>query len=440
MFTAFQTALSALTATSTAIDVTGNNLANLNTTGFKASTVSFSDLVTQSYGSTASTQAGAGLGAPQSSRTFTQGAMQNTSAPLDAAIQGGGFFVLKGANNSQQLTRDGSFQTDPNGYLTTGSGQKVQGWTQLNVDGTVNTNAAIGDIKLPAGTLQAPVASTQFGLTMNLDSTATAAAAVPPATSPTLSSNATFSHTVSVIDSLGNSQTVNITFTKSAGAQNSWNFAVSANPSALATPPAATVPDLSDGTITFNTDGTFKSVTTTTGGAAANGQIPITFPTLANGAAAPLTVNWNLNDASGKSTITQVAEASGVSANAVDGTAPSELQSVSIGNGGVLTALFSNGQTKTVGTLALASVGNPASLIDVGDNNYQITAQTAVPVVGVAQTGGRGQILGGSLESSTADIAKEFTNLIVYQRGYQANAKVINTEDQLTQDTISLKQ
>ena len=367
--------------------------------------------------------------------------MQTTSGPLDAAIQGDGFFVLKSPTNQQLLTRAGNFETDSSGYLTTISGERVQGWTQLNADGTINSNAPIGDIKLPAGTLQTPVPSTQFGLTMNLDSRATSTAAVPPATSPTMSATATFSHTVSVVDSLGSTQTLNVTFTKTPSTPNSWGYAVTVDPSVLASPPAATVPDLSDGTITFNADGTFNAVTVTTGApATAGNQIPITLPTLADGASAPLTVNWNLNDVTGKPMITQVAELSSVSANTGDGTPAAQLQTVSIGKGGVVTAVFSDGQDKTVGLLALAAVGNPDSLNAVGNNNYQTSSQTTIPVIGVAQTGGRGNILGGSLESSTVDIAKEFTNLIVYQRGYQANAKVINTEDQLSQDTISLKQ
>ena len=151
-------------------------------------------------------------------------------------------------------------------------------------------------------------------------------------------------------------------------------------------------------------------------------------------------MNWNLSDSSGKPTITQVDGASSVSANTGDGSVASQLQAISIGNGGVVTATFTDGQAKTVGMLALASVGNPDSLNALGNNNFQVSSKTSIPVIGVAQSGGRGNILGGSLESSTVDIAKEFTNLIIYQRGYQADAKVINTEDQLTQDTISLKQ
>ena len=440
MFTSFQTALSGLNATSTAIDVTGNNLANLNTTGFKESSVSFLDLVTQSFGAVGRTQAGFGVAAPQTIRNFTQGSLQTTSLPLDAAIQGSGFFVLKNAAGQQELTRAGNFQSDANGYLTTLTGERVQGWTGLNADGSVNSNSAISDIKLPAGSLQAPVPSTQFALTMNLDSTATSIAPVAPATTPTTSASATFSHSVSVVDSLGSTQNLTLTFTKTPSVPNSWSFAVTADPGALSNPPAATVPDLSDGTVTFNPDGTFKAVNVTTGPAAVGTSIPITLPTLADGAVAPQTINWNLSDASGNSLITQVAEPSSVSANTGDGIPPSQLQTVSIGSGGVLTATFSNGQDRTVGLLALAAVGNPSTLTALGNNNFETTSQTTTPVIGVAQTGGRGNIAGGSLEASTVDIAKEFTNLIVYQRGYQANAKVINTEDQLTQDTISLKQ
>jgi flagellar hook protein FlgE len=420
MFTAFQTALSALNATSKGIDVTGNNLANLNTTGFKQSSVSFLDLVTQSFGTVGNTQPGVGTSA-QAVRNFSQGSITGTSGALDAAINGGGFFVMRTAANGQVLTRAGNFQADSGGYLTSVTGERVQGWTQLNANGTVNTSGPIGDIKLPAGSLQKPVATTNFALTMNLDASAT------PGT-PT----GTFSQPISTVDSLGNTQTLTATFTKNG--PNAWSYAVTIPSSALITP--STTP-LATGTLTFANDGTLVAPAATP--PALTNQVAVTATSLADGAA-DLIVNWNLNDAAGNPTLTQVDSPSTVSANSADGSTAAQLTGISIGTGGVLEGKFSNGLQKAVGQLALASIGNPDSMTDVGNNNFQVSSQTTLPVIGTAQTGGRGDILGGSLESSTVDIAKEFTNLIIYQRGYQANAKVVNTEDQLTQDTISLKQ
>jgi flagellar hook protein FlgE len=421
MFTAFQTALSALNATSAGIDATSNNLANLNTTGYKATGVSFQDLVTQSFGTVSHSQGGNGVARANNVRAFTQGAIATTSGPLDAAINGDGFFLLRGSNNAQEFTRAGNFQSTALGVLTTVSGQRVQGWTQLNANGTVNTNGPIGDIQLPTGNLRQPLATQNFSLDLNLNSNGQVG-------QPTGS----FSQPIQVVDSLGNTQTLTVAFTKTGS--NAWSYAVTAPASALTTAPTA---PLKTGTLTF--DATGKLLTPAAVAPATNNDVAIAVTGLADGAA-DLSINWNLNNPLGASRLTQIAQPSQVSANTQDGTEAATLVSVNLGDGGTVNAHFSNGQDRVVGQLAIASIRNPDSLAAVGNNNFEVSAQTAAPVIGAAETGGRGKVLGSSLESSTVDIAKEFTNLIIYQRGYQANAKVINTEDQLSQETIALKQ
>ena len=422
MFASFQTALSALNATSTAIDVTGNNLANLNTLGFKESNVSFLDLVTQSIDAVGQTQVGFGVGSPKTTKQFTQGATQTTGGPLDAAIQGDGFFVVQASNGAQLLTRAGNFQADASGTLVTSTGQRVQGWTQMNSDGTVNTNGAITDIQLPTGSLRQPSATKNFSLSMNLN----AAGAVG-------ASDGSFSAPVQVVDSLGNTQNLTIAFTKTAN--NTWSYSVTIPSSALASPSAT---PLATGTLTFDSSGNLTAPAPASGSLL--NQIAVQVTGLADGAA-DMNMNWNLtNTTTGANLVTQIAQPSALSTSSQDGTAAAQLTKVSIGDGGLIIAQYSNGQTKNVGELAMASIRNPDSLVAVGNNNFQTSSLTATPVIGAPQTGGRGNILGGALESSNVDIATEFTNLIVYQRGYQANAKVINTEDQLSQDTISLKQ
>jgi flagellar hook protein FlgE len=151
-----------------------------------------------------------------------------------------------------------------------------------------------------------------------------------------------------------------------------------------------------------------------------------------------LNLNWNLYDANQQPLLTQFAQNSAVSSNSQNGQAAAQLVNVGIATDGQILANYSNGQQAVVGQLALASIVNPSSLLAVGNNNYEASSITAQPAIGVPDTGGRGQIMGGQLESSTVDIATEFTNLIVYQRGYEANAKVVNTADQLSQDTINL--
>ena len=151
-----------------------------------------------------------------------------------------------------------------------------------------------------------------------------------------------------------------------------------------------------------------------------------------------MSINWNLYNSSGSPNITQYAEASGVSGTTQNGFAAGQISQVSLQNGGLLVANYSNGQQQTVGQLAVASISNPDSLNSVGNNNLAATAATSTPSVGAANTGSRGQIVAGALESSTVDIATEFTNLLTFERGYQANSRVITTADQIMQETINL--
>lgn len=411
MFSAFSTALSALNADTTAISVVGNNLANLNTDGFKDSEVSFHDLVTQSMGSgSGQTEVGFGVGTPNTIMQFSQGAIKSTGSPLDAAIQGSGFFVVNSAAGQPEYTRGGSFQTNAQGELTSPTGEVVQGWSAVN--GAVNTNGPIGNLTVPSGALQAPVATTNMSVNMNLDS-ATAA-------------SGNFSTAMTVYDSLGNSHVVTMNFTPS-GTPNQWNYSLSFPNSDLTSPGTATT-----GTLTFNASGVLTSPAPT------DPQPALTATGLTDGAA-DMNITWNLYSGT-TPTITQYGQPSATSALTQDGAAAANLTSVGISNGGQLVAQYSNGQQIVVGQMAMVNIANPASLISSGDNNFVLGANTAAPAIGVPNTGGRGSVLGGSVESSTVDIATEFTNLIVFQRSYEANARMVTTVDQMSQDTINLKQ
>ncbi len=210
MFTSFSTALSALSAQATAVDVVGNNLANLNTSGFKASVVSFHDLVTQSLGAgLGETQVGFGVGRPITIREFSQGAIQTSPGPLDCAIQGDGFLIVKDAAGSTLYTRGGNLQVDKAGNLLTATGELLQGWTDSS--GVVNTSGPTGDIVVPVGSVRPPVASTEFSFDVNLNAAA--------------GTGDTFSSSIEVFDSLGSSHIVNCTYTKGANA-NEWDYSV----------------------------------------------------------------------------------------------------------------------------------------------------------------------------------------------------------------------
>jgi flagellar hook protein FlgE len=411
MFTAFSTALSALTADETAINVVGNNLANMNTPGFKDTVVSFSDLVTQSIG--AQTQVGGGVGVPITLNNFSQGAIQSTGGPLDAAIQGDGFFIVQGANGAIEYTRGGNFQVDSSGTLETSTGEPVQGWTETG--GVLNTSGPTGDITVPTGTLTAPIATTASTVSLNLDSTATAP-------------GGSFSTSVTAYDSLGTAHVITYTFTPT-GTPNQWNYS--------ATIPAgdATTVTPATGTLTFDSSGNLISPLPT------DPQPVITATGMTDGSA-DMSISWNLyNGANGTTpTITQFAQPSATSAVTQNGEPPANLSSVSLGNGGQVIALYSNGQQVVVGQMAMASIRNPDSLLGAGDNNYIASGNTALPAIGLPGTGGRGTVLGQSVEASTVDMATEFTNLIVFQRSYEASAHVITTVDQISQDTIALTQ
>ena len=411
----FSTPLSGLTAATDALDIVGNNLANLNTTGYKDSTVSFYDLLSQSIGGGA-VQIGGGVSATHSTRVFNQGSIQQTGGAFDAAIQGNGFFVLQDNGGNILYTRAGNFQLDAQGNLVTGNGQFVQGWSSVN--GAINTSGPIGKITVPTNALQAPVATTQFTLTGNLESDATVGAA-----------NGTFSAPIQVVDSLGSTHTLTVTFTKTAA--NSWNYEVDIPGADLSSGKAGTPSKLTNGTISFDSNGNMTSP-------AAPGQVAIAATGLADGAA-DMNINWNLYDTNGSPTFTQFAQTSALSGSTQDGKAASQVTQVSLSNGGSIFVHYSDGSQQVIGQLAVASISNPDSLVSVGDSNFEVGADTATPVVGMPGSGNRGTIQGGALESSTVDIATEFTNLIVYQRSYEANSKVISTMNQLTQDLLSIQ-
>src|SRR5450759_3352844 len=245
MFTSFSTALSALNATSTAIDVVGNNLANLNSPGFKTSQVAFRDLVTQSLGAgLGETQVGFGTGTPLTIREFTQGAIQSSTGLLDAAVQGDGFFVTRNAQGNTLYTRAGNFQVDDVGNLKTNTGERVQGWTSLDpTTGVLDTNGAIGDIVVPVGAAKQPIASNQFTLDVNLNSSAAADA------------TSKFSDTIKVYDSLGTTHVLTVHFEKTAA--NQWSYNVTMPGEEITGGTAGTPFDISgaSGTLTFGSDG-----------------------------------------------------------------------------------------------------------------------------------------------------------------------------------------
>ncbi|HEY6990910.1 MAG TPA: flagellar hook protein FlgE [Bryobacteraceae bacterium] len=418
MSSMFSIALSGLKAQSQAINTTGNNLANMNTDGFKQSAVNFKDLFSEFLGVSSGFQTGLGVSPPISTQLFTQGPIQSSLSPLAAAVQGDGFFLVQSPADQQLFTRDGNFLLDETGVLKTQTGERVQGW-MASAGGTINTSGVPGDIALPSGAILPPVATQSFSMNANLD----ASTAI----------GSTYSQPLTVVDSLGNTHDLTLNFKKTA--INTWTYDVTIPGDDLTTGTPGTQVSLlaAPGTVTFKTDGTIDPALTTGGTTPATA----TATGLADGAAS-LTMSWNLFDANGNGTLTQYGQPSSVGGSKQDGTQAAQLTSVSIQNGGQIVATFSNGQKRVEAQLALASIQNPTSLQNAGNNNFAATSDTANPAIGMPQTADRGQILGGALEGSNVDMATEFTNLIVYQSAYQANSRVISTADQMNQDLFNV--
>ena len=420
MSTTSSNALSGLKANAFAIEIVSGNLANLNTYGYKESRVSFQDLVNSSLGTGAGESGANAVGGStvaKAVRSFAQGSIQSTNQSFDAAIQGNGFFVLR-SKGDQLYTRAGNFKVDSAGHLLTQQGQFVQGWNIKN--GAVATNTGVSDITVPISGLRQPTPTTKFSISANLNSSGTVGNA-----------DGTFSSPVQMVDSQGVSHVLTVTYTKTGVGQ--WDYAVSM-PSADLKTPVGTGPAsvLKKGSLTF--DGLGHLLTP----AAAPGTVDVPITGLVDGAS-DLTVSWGLYNETGNPTLTQYSQGSANLGSTQDGTPSGQLTSMQIGPNGQIFAHYSNGDAVAVAQLAIASVLNPDSMQDRGDNTFGVTSFSSIPAIGAPATGSRGDVTGGALETSTVDIAKEFTNLLTYERGYQANSKVVTAEDDLTQQTINLK-
>lgn len=425
----FSSGLSGLNAFSSWLGVIGNNLANINTIGFKSSTVSFQDLVSQTVSGTGSNpmQVGLGVAMGQISPVFSQGAIESTRDSTNAAIQGGGFFLVQG-QNGLSYTRAGNFSFNSDGVLVTTDGARVQGWTTVNpATGGIVATGQTGDITITPGVLRAPVATTQFQTLSNLDASATA--------------GTTFTTSVQMYDSIGQSHVMSVTYTNTgAGA---WNFKIEAPGSEVTGGVAGTPFQILSGALTFDATGKLATLTpvapATGGGTAPNlTDVSFTTPTWKNGAAAN-TLSWDIVKTGGIAAITGFSAPSATSSISQNGGAAGMIDNISITTDGTILASFGSGQTVAVGQLALANFNNPKGLVKLGSNRYAESQAAGLPNIGVAGTGGRGTLIGSAIEQSNVDVAQEFTSMILAQRGYQANSKTITVSDELLVETLNLK-
>ncbi len=423
----FSIPLTGLEADSTALNTIANDLSNMNTTAFKAQTTNFSDLFYQQIGSTGSgdpIQVGAGAQVASNTTDFTQGSYDTSGmSASDMAIDGNGFFILSGNGGAPLYTRDGSFSQDTSGKLVSSSGLAVMGYPATN--GVVNTNAPLTSINIPLiGQVQQPAATTTFSVTANLDSESATAGPFPA--------------TVPVYDSLGASHNVTITFTQTG--TNTWTYSAALPASDFTSGVSTPV----TGTMTFDANGNLLTIQPAGAPAAENvgtgagdvSSIPIGFTGLSDGAA-DLNMNWNLLGSAGKPNISQVDEASGVSDTTADGNAAGTCTGFEIGSDGTVTAEYTSGN-EIVGQVALANMTNLQGLQLQGDGNYVTTLASGVATVGAPGNGGLGTIQDSALEDSNVNISSEFSNLVVAQRAFEANAKSVTTFDTVTQDTINM--
>ena len=414
-------AISGLQAHQTKMDVVGNNIANVNTVGYKSQTTVFEDTLSQLLrngsaptATTAGTnpaQVGLGVKVGDITTNFSQGSTQSTGRPTDFMISGDGFFVTQ-VGNEQLYTRAGSFDIDATGRLVTPDGGILQGW--MGTNGVVNTNGPVGDLSIPFGQTVPPVATTNGAVQGNLDGQATVT------TPPTVVQSS-----VVMYDAEGNAHPTNYTFTRTA---TGWDMQIldsAGTPKALTDASGVPLaPASTTQAITFNTSGVMTAPTT-----------PVYFDPGVAGWTAPVAVDLSaVTQYGGKSTAVAVKPVTGA------GSAVGNLETFSLGDDGTITGVYSNGLRKSIGQLALASFANPGGLTKAGNSAYRVGDNSGDPNVGVAGAGGRGTLSAGALEMSNVDLSQEFTGLIIAQRGFQANSKVITTSDQILQDLVQMKQ
>jgi len=421
--------VSGLKAESDALSVTGDNIANVNTSGFKAQRAVFEDVLGHSIlAGTSTGLPGSGVRIGDIQQMFTQGTLSNTGVSTDVALNGDGFFVVKGTVDgvsSDFYTRAGEFVIDKDGKLSNTGGLKVQGY-QANGDGTFA--ASLSDVTAPTAALPAR-ATTALTITANIDSSAPVITAAWDAQDPANTAN--FSTTMSVYDSLGNAHTADVYFRKTA--DNAWDYHVLV-PGADLNPPVVGNSEVGSGALTFTTNGALNAETVTTAVSASFGGGAT--------AAQAITVDFGTSIAEGGTGLngtTQFAGPSNVSAQKQDGYASGDFSGVQVDGQGVVTGLYTNGEKIAMSQLGIAKFRSNDGLGRAGQNLWISTRESGTAAMGTAGSGGRGATTGGALEGSNVDLASEFVSMIQHQRSFSANSKTITTADEMLQELISLK-
>jgi flagellar hook protein FlgE len=418
LYTSLFSGVSGLRNHQVMLDVIGNNIANINTIGFKGARTTFAEMFSQTRlsafrpsgenGGINPQQIGLGASVGSIDTTFTQGNFEASGSATDLGIAGSGFFIVK-QDGRRFYTRVGNFTFDSSGNMVLpANGAVLQGKLALP-DGTIPASAPLENVKL-ALDKKAPAKATSFAkLAGNLDSRA--------------ATGATVKGTVQVYDSLGNQHSIEVTFTKTA-TPNRWTWAA-----AVLAPSPMTITSGGSGDITFNTDGSLAGFT------------PLT-PMVVNpnnGATAAQSIDLTPGTVGQFAGITQTASTSVLNMRDQDGYTSGSLQNIAVDKNGKIQGKFSNGTIITLAQIILAEFNNPGGLEKITEGMYGASGNSGEAALIVAGEGSISTINGGALEQSNVDLAEEFTRMIIAQRGYQSNARIITTTDEILQETVNLK-
>jgi flagellar hook protein FlgE len=426
MLTSLYTAVSGMNANGESLSVIGDNIANQNTIGFKASSVSFGDVLSQSLsGGSGSSQIGRGVQLTGVSPVFSQGSFQTSSNGLDLAIDGNGFFMVNDpTTTARSYTRAGQFTLDKDGNIVNPEGLTLQGYL-ADVNG--NITGAVGSMAVAA--VQNPAVQTgNANMAVNLDASSGVNAAwtyVGGTTNPPSAAQYDSTTTISVYDSQGGAHQVNIYFAKTG--LNAWTAHYVYNDSAGLYQQAATTQNL-----TFNTSGALTADNDAAtafvwGGGVANGSITFDYGTSIAEGGTGLDGTTQFNSPFAVLNMTQ------------DGYSAGALKNINVGQDGTITGVFTNGQTRAIGQVALAKFIAPTSLTKLGRNLFAESFGSGQPIIGTPDTSGLGKVDSNSLELSNVDLANEFVKMIAAQRGFEANSKIITTTDSLLQTLTNLR-
>jgi flagellar hook protein FlgE len=421
MLTSLFTAVTGMNANGTALSVIGDNVANMNTTGFKSSRATFGDILAQQLGES---QIGRGVMLTSVQSSFTQGTFENTASVLDMAVDGDGFFILKDTSGTY-YSRAGQFEVDRTGNVVNPSGIKLQGYL-FSASGAATSG--LGDINV-SSLNSSPNGSSNVTISANLDSRQSVIAGGFNIANAGNTSN--FSSSITVYDSLGNDHVINVYFTKTGGNAWAWNAVVSAADS------TAGVDQIqATGTLAFTSNGALDVEATGvsptggfdfSGGATQNQAIVLDFGD-----------SITTDTGTGLAGTTQFGSTSSTLFQSQDGYSAGSLKSVTIGENGTMTGIFTNGQTRAIAQIALAKFVSPTGLTKLGKNSYGESTDSGQPIISTPGTSGTGSVLSNTLELSNVDLAEEFVKMILSQRGFQANSRIISASDELMVELVNL--